>query len=74
MPNRAPAPSLTLRSTRDQRVTYEQIRQVYVDHCTVRDSAASLETFLDTRAKHLDRFFGGMRAIDSRTTLNCSMP
>ena len=35
--------------TRDERVTYEQIRQVYVDHCTVRDRAASLETFLDTR-------------------------
>ena len=50
--------------TRDERVTYEQIRQVYVDHCTVRDRAASLETFLDTRAKHLDPFFGGMRAIE----------
>jgi integrase len=50
--------------TRDERVTYEQIRQVYVDHCTVRDRAPSLETFLDTRAKHLDSFFGGLKAIE----------
>jgi hypothetical protein len=50
--------------TRDERVTYEQLRQVYIDHCTVRDRAASLETFLDTRSKHLDGFFAGMRAFE----------
>lgn len=50
--------------TRDERVTYDQIRQLYIDHCTVRGRNASLETFLDTRAKHLDPFFSGMRAID----------
>jgi hypothetical protein len=50
--------------TRDERVTYEQLRQVYIDHCTVRDRAASLETFLDTRSKHLDVFFAGMRAFE----------
>ena len=50
--------------TRDERVTYEQIRQVYIDHCTVHARAASLETFLDTRAKHLNSFFGGMKAIE----------
>jgi integrase len=49
--------------TRDERVTYEQIRQVYLDHCTVRGRAASLQVFLDTRAKHLDPFFNGMRAV-----------
>ena len=50
--------------TRDERVTYEQLRQVYIDHCTVRDRAASLETFLDTRSKHLDGFFAGTRAFE----------
>jgi integrase len=50
--------------TRDERVTYEHIRQAYIDHCTVHARAASLETFLDTRAKHLDSFFGGMKAIE----------
>lgn len=50
--------------TRDERVTYEQIRQVYIDHCAVRERTASLETFLDTRAKHLDSFFGGLKAIE----------
>jgi integrase len=50
--------------TRDQRVTYEQMRQVYLDHCAVHGRGASLQTFLDTRAKHLDKFFGGLRAIE----------
>jgi len=50
--------------TRDERVTYEQLRQVYVDHCTVRERRASLATFFDTRAKHLDRFFCGMKSIE----------
>ena len=50
--------------TRDERVTYDQIRQLYIDHCTVRGRNTSLETFLDTRAKHLDPFFSGMRAIE----------
>lgn len=51
--------------TRDERVTYDQIRQVYIDHCAARDRTASLETFLDTRAKHLvDSFFGGPKAIE----------
>lgn len=50
--------------SRDERVTYRQIRQVYIDHCTTRDRAASLKTFEDTRAKHLDAFFGGTRAIE----------
>jgi integrase len=50
--------------TRDERVTYQQIRQVYIDHCTVSDRTPSLSTFLDTRAKHLDPFFDKMRAID----------
>jgi hypothetical protein len=43
--------------TRDERVTYEQLRLAYIDHCAVRDRAAPLETFLDTRSKHLDSFF-----------------
>jgi hypothetical protein len=50
--------------TRDQRVTYEHIRQVYLDHCAVHGRAVSLWTFLDTRAKHLDRFFAGQRTIE----------
>ena len=50
--------------TRDERVTYEQIRQVYIDHCTVRGRVASLQSFLDTRAKHVDPFFNGMRAVE----------
>jgi integrase len=50
--------------TRDERITYEQIRQTYVDHCTVRGRSPSLQTFLDTRSKHLDPFFAGMRAIE----------
>jgi len=50
--------------TRDERATYEQIRQVYIDHCTIHGRAASLDGFLDTRAKHLDPFFGSMRAIE----------
>jgi hypothetical protein len=50
--------------TRDERVTYDQIREVYIDHCTIRGRATSLESFLDTRAKHLDPFFSGMRAIE----------
>jgi hypothetical protein len=54
--------------TRDERITYEQLRQVYADHCTERELAASLRTFLDTRAKHLDKFFGGMKAIDIAQT------
>ncbi|MGH7923342.1 MAG: tyrosine-type recombinase/integrase [Candidatus Binatus sp.] len=54
--------------TRDERVTYEQIRQLYVDHCTVSGRAASLETFLDTRAKHLDQFFRSMKVMDIAQT------
>lgn len=50
--------------SRDERATYEQIRQLYIDHCTVHDLGPSLKTFLDTRAKHLDPFFGGMRVIE----------
>jgi len=54
--------------TRDERVTYEQIRQIYIDNCAIRERAASLETFLDTRAKHLDSFFGGLKAIEIAQT------
>jgi integrase len=50
--------------TRDERVSYDQVRQLYIDYCTVCGRAASLESFLDTRAKHLDPFFSGMRAIE----------
>ncbi|MGC1812500.1 MAG: tyrosine-type recombinase/integrase [Candidatus Binataceae bacterium] len=50
--------------TRDERVTYEQIRQVYIDHCSIHGRIASLEGFLDTRAKHLDAFFSSLRAIE----------
>jgi len=42
--------------TRDECVRYEQLRQVYIGYCTVHDWTASLETFLDTRSKHLDVF------------------
>jgi hypothetical protein len=35
-----------------------------LDHCVVHGRAASLRTFLDTRAKHLDKFFAGKRAIE----------
>jgi integrase len=50
--------------TRDERVTYEEIRQIYIDHCTVCGRTASLQTFLDARAKHLDQFFRGMRVVE----------
>lgn len=37
---------------------------LYIDHCTGHDRAVALESLLDTRAKHLDLFFSGMRAIE----------
>jgi integrase len=50
--------------TRDERTTYEQLRQLLVDHYAIHDRTPSLEKFESTRAKHLDSYFKGMRAIE----------